>query len=96
MPDQIAAEGIKEEFKYEIPMSLNAEICLSEYINKEKNPQVVKNHSISIDPPDTSDILFEVYYEATKEHKVVKKIRRMKSSSPPRNSFKSPTRHKSP
>ena len=36
LPDQVAAYGIPEEFKYEVPMSLNAEICLSEFRNVEK------------------------------------------------------------
>ena len=36
LPDQVAAYGITEEFKYEVPMSLNAEICMSEFRNVEK------------------------------------------------------------
>ena len=75
-------------------MSLNAEICMSEFRNAEKL-QIGKKESYTA-LPDTSDILFNVYSEATKEHKVVKKIRRMKSSSPPRGSIRSPARHKSP
>ena len=97
LPDQVASEAIKEEFKYEVPMSLNAEICMSEFRNVEKPKQAAKsNHKDDAAIPDMSDILFNVYSEATKEHKVVKKIRRMKSSSPPRVSGKSPSRHKSP
>ena len=78
-------------------MSLNAEICMSEYRNIEKS-QATRKFGAGIDPhsQDTSDILFNVYQEATKEHKVVKKIKRMKSCTPPRHSGKSPTRHKSP
>ena len=78
-------------------MSLNAEVCMSEYRNIEKTLPT-KKFGASADPLslDTSDILFNVYQEATKEHKVVKKIKRMKSCSPPRHTGKSPSRHKSP
>ena len=93
----MAQPGVPADFQYEVPMSLNAEVCMSEYRNIEKG-QPAKRWGAAVDPhsQDTSDILFNVYQEATKEHKVVKKIKRMKSCSPPRPSGKSPSRHKSP
>ena len=37
LPDQVKTEGIEEDnFTYEIPMSLNAEVCMSEFRNVEK------------------------------------------------------------
>lgn len=48
---------------------------------------------------DMSDLLYNAYSDAQKSRKIVKKIRRMKSCSPPRpggGATKSPGRHRSP
>ena len=61
-------------YDYEIPLSLNAETCLSEFKNVVKNPEKdgkasggIKNINIASmaeDLEDTSDFLYNVYSEA--------------------------------
>ena len=94
-------------FDYEIPLSLNAETCLSEFKNvvkpteKDGKPSGgIKNINIANmveDMEDTSDFLYNAYSEAHKSRQIVKKIRRLKSVSPARGAAaKSPGRHRSP
>ena len=52
--------------------------------------------NIVADFNDTSDFLYNAYSEAQKGKQIVKKIRRMKSQSPPRPGKTSPGRHRSP
>lgn len=83
-------------YKYEVPLSLHAETCLSEYKVKEKSNTSGKVKSIQVvnmlaDFADNSDKLYNAYADAQRGKEVLKKIRRMKSVSPPRPS-KVPTR----
>ena len=45
-------------FDYEIPLSLNAETCFSEFKNVEKVP------TSTITPTDMSDLLYNAYSDA--------------------------------
>ena len=45
---------------------------------------------------DNSDLLYNAYSDAQRSRQIVKKIKRMKSVSPPRPGAKSPARHRSP
>ena len=45
---------------------------------------------------DMSDLLYNAYSDAQRSRQVIKKIKRMKSVSPPRPGAKSPGRHRSP
>ena len=99
-------------FDYEVPLSLNAETCISEFKNPEKAIVADKNkdnaanvvRSVTVTNMleqfnDMSDLLYNAYSDAQKSRKIVKKIRRMKSCSPPRpggGATKSPGRHRSP
>ena len=88
-------------YDYEVPLSLNAETNLSEFRNKEKPPTTAQGKSntqvqtLLDDLKDLSDLLYNAYGDAQKHRQVIKKIKRMKSQSPPRPT-KSPGRHKSP
>jgi hypothetical protein len=99
---------LKDGKKYMIPMSLNAEVCISQFVNKEKpvlkraNSGGVPSSSISAregtgifsEGQDSSDLLYDVYHEAWQSVKRKVKIKRMKSAG--RSPGRSPGRHKSP
>ena len=57
-------------FDYEVPMSLNAEICLSEFRNKEKIPAETRENkhknvlSLLDDMKDLSDMLYNAYADS--------------------------------
>ena len=98
---------VPQGFEYEVPLSLNAEVCVSEFRAKAKGNKPgaresqnnIKNVQIAnmvAEFNDTSDFLYSAYSEAQKGKKFVKKIRRMKSQSPPRPGKTSPGRHRSP
>ena len=74
-------------YQYEIPLSLNAEICFSEFVNIEKKEKPAANKTVKVanlveDLRDTSDILYNAYLDGQKTQKVISNIRRMKSVSP--------------
>ena len=80
-------------FEYEVPLSLNAETCFSEFRNiekpavlkkKEEAKEEVKNPGVRVmlnEDEDLSDLLYNAYSEAQKSRGVVKKqiVRRLKS-----------------
>lgn len=54
---------------YEVPLSLNAEICFSEFVSVEKKERTslgkaVKVSSLIEDMRDLSDLLYNAYAEA--------------------------------
>jgi len=59
---------IPTDFEYEIPLSLNAETCFSEFVNVEKNEKSNSNkqgkiNSMFDDMCDTSDLLYNAHTE---------------------------------
>ena len=93
-PNSQNPKTLPTSYEYEIPMSLNAEICLSEFRPSDKAPSATSNKTAKVTLVvnkvegliDNSDFLYDAFADAQKPSTVVKKIniRRMKSVSPQR------------
>ena len=74
---------LPDGYSYDVPLSLNAEICLSEFRNKEVEKRVV-NQAPPAEVTELDDTLFNAQIEAKRGIVKIKKIKRLKSMSPPR------------
>ena len=69
-PDGQNPRTLPPGYDYEVPMSLNAEICLSEFRNIEKIPAEARENkhknvlSLLDDMKDLSDMLFNAYADS--------------------------------
>ena len=64
--DSENAKTLPTGFDYEIPLSLNAETCFSEFRNVEKASKSSRkdNNDDENDPVDLSDLLYNAYQDA--------------------------------
>ena len=70
-PDSENPRTLPMGYDYDVPLSLNAESCLSEFRNIDRKPITKKNSNISAnngaadeDMEDSSDFLYNAYSEA--------------------------------
>jgi len=84
------AKTVPIGYDFEVPLSLHAETCISEFrpkpktggLNKPGSSGNVKNAAVAnmvAEFNDNSDFLYNAYADAQKGKKIVKKIKRMKS-----------------